>query len=272
MSAPPAGPDVKACCAAAYDSDAVALLLGASYHPGGLALTRRLATTAGLRPGQRVLDVASGPGTTALLLATEFAASVVGVDLSDASLRKATAAAQAAGLGDRVLFHRGDAERLPFRAASFDAVVCECAFCTFPGKPDAASEFARVLRPGGRVGITDVTIAPGGLPGDLAGLAGWVACLADARPANAYAALLGGAGLTVTAVEEHDDALGRMVDQIDARLRVLRMSGGRNQALAGVDLERALELTGQAARAVAVGVAGYTMLVAEKPSCVPPQG
>ena len=149
-------------------------------------------------------------------------------------------------LGNRVLFHRGDAEQLPFPAASFDAVVCECAFCIFPGKPAAASEIARVLRPGGRVGITDVTIALGGLPGDLAGLAGWVACLADARPADAYAALLGSAGLTVTTVEEHDDALGRLVDQIDARLRVLRMSG-RNQAPAGVDLDRALELTGQMA-------------------------
>jgi arsenite methyltransferase len=272
MSGPPAGPDVKACCAAAYDSDAVALLLGTSYHPGGLALTRRLATTAGLRPGQRVLDVASGPGTTALLLATEFTVRIDGVDLGDASLRKATAAAQAAGLGNRVMFHRGDAERLPFPAASFDAVVCECAFCTFPGKPAAAREFARVLQPGGRVGVTDVTIAPGGLPGDLAGLAGWVACLADARPAGAYTALLGDAGLTVTAVEEHDDALGRMVDQIDARLRVLRMSAGKNPALAGVDIERALELTGQAARAVAAGVAGYAMVVAEKPSRVPPQG
>jgi arsenite methyltransferase len=99
MSASPAGRDVKACCAAAYDSDAVALLLGASYHPGGLALTRRLATMAGLRPGQRVLDVASGPGTTALLLATEFAVSVDGVDLERAlELTGQAARAVAAGV------------------------------------------------------------------------------------------------------------------------------------------------------------------------------
>ncbi|MGH3265364.1 MAG: methyltransferase type 11, partial [Trebonia sp.] len=59
--------DIKACCTAAYGSDAVALLLGDAYHPGGQALTRRLAGILGLSPGQRVADVASGPGATALL-------------------------------------------------------------------------------------------------------------------------------------------------------------------------------------------------------------
>ena len=56
----------------------------------------------------------------------------------------------------------GDAERLPLPDNTFDALVCECAFCTFPDKATAAAEFARVLRPGGRVGITDVTVAAPG--------------------------------------------------------------------------------------------------------------
>jgi arsenite methyltransferase len=56
--------DLKACCVAAYSSDAVALLLGDSYHPGGTALTRRLADALGLIPGSRVLDIVSGRGTT----------------------------------------------------------------------------------------------------------------------------------------------------------------------------------------------------------------
>lgn len=54
MTPPPAGQDVKACCAAAYSSDAVALLLGDSYHPGGTTLTRRLADALALSPGERV--------------------------------------------------------------------------------------------------------------------------------------------------------------------------------------------------------------------------
>lgn len=258
------GIEVKACCAAAYDSDAVALLLGESYHPGGLALTRRVAAAAGLLPGQRVLDVASGPGRTALLLSAEFGVTVDGVDLAEASLRKASAAARSAGQADRVAFHRGDAEQLPFPDASFDAVLCECAFCTFPDKPTAAREFARVLRPGGRVAITDVTVVAGGLPDELSGLAGWVACLADARSAEQYAALLAEAGLCILLAEPHDDALARMVEQIEARLRALRITAPSTPQVTGVDLERALELTAQAGRAVDAGIAGYSLLVAEK--------
>ncbi|MGH3425605.1 MAG: class I SAM-dependent methyltransferase, partial [Nocardioidaceae bacterium] len=129
--------DVKACCAAAYDSDLVALLLGDAYHPGGAALTRRLADRLRLRPGERVLDVASGPGATALLLAAEYDVTVEGIDLGAGSVERARAAADGAGLGHRACFRVGDAERLPVDAGSVDAAVCECALCTFPDKPAA---------------------------------------------------------------------------------------------------------------------------------------
>jgi arsenite methyltransferase len=63
----------------------------------------------------------------------------------------AQGAAGAAGLAARVSFTAGDAETLPYPETGFDAVVCECAFCAVPDKPTAATELARVLRPGGRV-------------------------------------------------------------------------------------------------------------------------
>ena len=66
---PPTGEAAKACCAAAYGSDVATLLLGDSYHPGGLTLTRRLAAQLGLRRDAHVLDVASGRGATAMALA-----------------------------------------------------------------------------------------------------------------------------------------------------------------------------------------------------------
>jgi SAM-dependent methyltransferase len=252
----------KSCCAAAYSGDVVAQVLGESYHPGGLALTRALLGHLGLVAGARVLDVASGNGATALLIGGEHAVEVDGVDLSESNVARAAEAARAGGLGDRVRFHTGDAERLPFDTAGFDAVVCECAFCTFPDKATAAAELARVLRPGGRLGITDVTIAPPGLTGELAGLAGWVACLADARPLDEYSSILGAAGLRTAHTERHDAALARMVEQIESRLRALRMLRSTTPALAGVDFDRGLELTAQAAAAVRDGVAGYGMLVA----------
>jgi len=254
--------DVKLCCATAYQHDAVALILGESYHPGGLDLTRRLGRAIELRPGERVLDIASGPGTTAFLLASEFDVEVDGVDLGDLTVAKANATAASEGIADRVRFHHGDAERIPLPDASVEAVVCECAFCTFPDKKTAASEMARVLEPGGRVGITDVTLDPARLDAGLRTLAGWVACLADARPVAEYVELLAGAGLTLTKAEPHDDALARMIEQIEARLVAFRMA--KVPALENIDFDAARERAALAARAVREGIAGYSLLVAEK--------
>jgi arsenite methyltransferase len=255
--------EAKACCARSYQSDVVALILGESYHPGGLELTRRLARSLDLRSGQKVLDVASGPGATAFLLAAEFGVEVEGVDLGDQAVAKANAKAAEQGVDDRVRFTVGDAEQLPLADGSVDAVVCECAFCTFPDKPTAARELARVLRPGGRLGITDVALDPTRLDDELRSMAGWVACLADARPLDEYVSLLEAQGLRVTLTEHHDEALARMIDQIDARLVAFRMA--KVAALESIDFDSARAKVAAAARAVEQGIAGYKLLVAEKP-------
>ncbi|MGH8827419.1 MAG: class I SAM-dependent methyltransferase, partial [Jiangellaceae bacterium] len=148
---------VKTCCATGYSSDAVGLLLGFSYHPGGTTLTRRLLDLLDLRPGQRLVDVASGVGTSSLLAAADYGVIVDGVDLSNANVKLASGAAVATDLADRATYHLGDAEALPLEDGRYDAVICECALCTFPDKATAAREMARVLRPGGRVGISDIT-------------------------------------------------------------------------------------------------------------------
>ena len=253
---------LKACCAAVYEQDLVALLLGESYHPGGADLTRHLARALDLRPGQRVLDVAAGRGATACLIAAEFGVAVDGIDLGSASVERARAAASERGLDGRVRFHGGDAEHLPFDDGTFDAVICECAWCTFPDKATAATEFARVLRPGGQAGITDVSLDRARLDPELATLAGYVACIADACTAAGYAALLEAAGLRVVVSEAHDGALTRMIDQIDGRLRALAILSPPGLAL---DPAAILPYTTTAARAVTEGVAGYQLLVARKP-------
>lgn len=258
-----AGEEVKACCAASYGSDAVALLLGDSYHPGGLPLTRRLAEGLRLGPGHRVVDVAAGPGASARLLAVEKGVTVDGVDLGAAGVERARALTAEAGLSESVRFHLGDAERLPLADGAFDAVVCECAFCTFPDKTTAAAEFARVLRPGGRVGITDVTVT-GELPPELTTLTAWVACIADARPLQEYSVILAAAGLRTVRSESHDGALARMIDEIEARLRLLRMTSPDRLAHAGVDVDAVLRYTTLAKQAVSGGLIGYALLIAEK--------
>ncbi|MEW6475205.1 MAG: class I SAM-dependent methyltransferase [Actinomycetota bacterium] len=224
-------------------------------------MTRRLARVLRLRRGERVLDVACGRGGSALLLADEFAASVDGVDLGRASVEHARAEAIRRDLDGLTRFHVGDAERLPFPDATFDVVICECSLCTFPDKDRAAAEFARVLRPGGRLGLTDVTLDPARLDPELATLAGSIACLAGARPAAEYEALLATAGLETTVSEAHDYALAHMVDQIDARLRALGVLWTTNGPF---DTEALLGHTARAAAAVADGVAGYCLLVARR--------
>lgn len=255
---------LKACCATGYSSDAVATLLGPSYHPGGLRLTRRLLDTVGVGPEHRLVDVASGIGTTSLLAASEYRTQVDGVDLSAANVALANRAAESGGVADRARFHHGDAEALPLPDASADVVVCECALCTFPDKATAAAEMARVLRPGGRIGLSDVTADPDRLPPELTGISAWVACVADARPVDDYRSILAGAGLMVTTVERHTAALEDMLRQVAARLELLRMtSPGRLEEL-GVDVSRAGSVLEAARAAIREGVLDYVLLVGDK--------
>src|SRR5262249_38562672 len=177
-TAPGGHASIKQCCARLYESDFAQLLLGESFHPGGLRLTERLRILLGLNAGSRILDVASGKGTSAIFLAERFGCKVDGIDYSAQNVEHGTAVAASKGLTPRVRFQQADAERLPAEDGYFDAVICECAFCTFPDKPAAAREFARVLRRGGGVGLSDLTRAPE-LPKELDGLLAWFACIAD---------------------------------------------------------------------------------------------
>lgn len=257
--------EIKQCCVRLYESEIVTRLLGESFHPGGTALTERLGVLLGLSPGSLVLDAASGNGTSAVFLAQRFGCRVVGVDLSADNIARAASEAARLGLADRLRFDVGDAEQLPIDESLVDAIICECAFCTFPDKPRAASEFARVLKPGGRVGLGDITRSPGP-PGELSDLMSWVACLADARTAESYGAWLADAGFSHAVIEEHDDALTEMIRSIGTRLFATEVLAGLGKLdLAGIDLRAAKRLTKQAMAAVAEHRLGYAIVLAVKP-------
>ena len=119
----------------------------AFFGPITTRLVGPLLDAAGVRPGARVLDVATGPGYVAAA-AAERGADVVGMDVAGAMLALARRAHP--GLD----FRTGDAEALPLPDASFDVVVANFALLHL-GRPEhAAREFARVLVPGGRVALT----------------------------------------------------------------------------------------------------------------------
>ena len=256
-----AGSEVKACCAAAYGSEAARWLLGDRLHPGGAQLTARLVDALGPGPGALVADIACGAGAGALQLAAQTGCRVVGVDLAPANVELAVAAAAAAGLAGLARFVVGDAEALPLDDAAVDGVLCECALCTFPDKPAAVREIARVLRPGGTLALSDMTAEPDRLPAELRSLDAWIACIGDARPLDALADLLAAAGLVVERRERHDQALSKLVDRVDARLRLARAM--RTAAPIG-SIERGLALAAAARDAIDAGALGYGVLVARR--------
>lgn len=119
-------------------------------RPGAELLVDRLAPA----PGTRHLDVATGNGNVALLTAAR-GAQVTGLDLTDEFFPDARERARAAGVQIELL--QGDAEELPFDDAGFDLVTSTYGIQFAPDHQAAAQEMARVLRPGGRIGMCNWT-------------------------------------------------------------------------------------------------------------------
>ena len=219
-----------------------------------------------LTPTSCVLDAAAGRGTSAFFLAAQFGCRVTGIDLSEQNISATCSEAETRGLSDRVQFQLADAERLPFPDASFDAIICECAFCTFPGKEIAAREFARVLKPGGGVGVSDLTRTEAPLA-ELKGLLAWIACIGDALPLQNYASMLQKAGLSVAETEIHDDALAEMVRDVRSRLLGMEVATGLGKLrIPGIDLTEARRFAKAAAEAIRHGKLGYAILIARRPA------
>jgi SAM-dependent methyltransferase len=150
-----------------------------------------------LRPGEVVLDLGSGGGIDVLLSARRVgpAGKAYGLDMTDEMLALARRNAAEAGTTN-VEFLKGRIEQIPLPAETVDVVISNCVVNLSPDKPAALAEAFRVLRPGGRLGISDVVAEDGLSPAERAERGGWAGCIAGALSLSEYRAHLDGAGFT----------------------------------------------------------------------------
>ena len=128
-----------------------------ALHPGGMALTRRTAELAGLKPGMKVLDVSSGRGTQSISYAKQFSVKVTGLDISEEMIKSASKNAKKEGIDNLISFKWGDSQDLPFEDNSFDVVINECAVGIPDDSQKVLDEMVRVAKSNGIIVIHEST-------------------------------------------------------------------------------------------------------------------
>ena len=199
-------PRGRSCCAdGSLDmiGDAYAGVAGhvaeADLHLGCGVPTRHAA----LRPGETVLDLGSGAGNDVFVARHEVGESgrVLGVDMVPEMIAKARANADKLGYAN-VEFRLGEIEHLPVESGTIDCVISNCVLNLVPDKRRAFAEIARVLKPGGRLCVSDI-VATAPLPEAVRAAAGlYVGCIAGALPEAEYRAAVEAAGYDAIEIAE----------------------------------------------------------------------
>jgi SAM-dependent methyltransferase len=187
------------------------------------------------QPGETVLDLGSGAGFDAFLAAAAVGPSgrVIGVDMTADMLARARRNAAAAGHAN-VEFREGHIEDLPVADASIDVVISNCVINLVPDKARVYREVARVLRPGGRVVVSDVVLDAPLPPAVAQSVAAFTGCVAGAALRGDYLEAIRAAGLTEVEVLG-DASFGDVaLDMVPAELRA-------DAERAGVDVRAVAE-------------------------------
>ena len=188
-----------------------------------------------LEPGETVLDLGSGPGLDAFLAARRVGAAgrVIGVDMTPEMIERARDAAREAGLS-QVEFRQGRLEELPVSDSSVDAVTSNCVINLVPDKGRVFAEVARVLKPGGRLVISDIVLEaelPAAIGKDLMA---YVGCVAGAMLREEYFAAVRDAGLTEIEILSDVDAVKLFGGEVPGEvLEMLERTGTSADELRG---------------------------------------
>lgn len=195
-----------ACCG---DSPATAYYNDGERSVGGAAAESSFGCgnpfgIAQLQPGDTVLDLGSGAGFDTFIAAQHVGATghVIGVDFTPAMLERARANAAKLGLTSIIEFLEGDIEALPLADQSVDVVISNCVINLVPDKAQAFREAFRVLKPGGRLAVSDITL-PQQLPQAMASDPTlYCGCIGGAIPEADYLHAIQSAGFTQIDVAE----------------------------------------------------------------------
>jgi len=215
----------SSCCADFYQLPITQFLLGDSFHPGGLALTKQLAQQLLISRESRVLDIASGRGTSSLYLAEQYGCHVVALDLSEKNLEITRDLAVMNNISPLLTTTVSSADKLPFKDNSFDAIVCECAICTFDDPQLAVNEMFRVLKPNTRIGVSDVLLNKK-LPDDLNGLLSKTFCISGALSSEKYIEIFQKSGFSKINLTPTNWAITEMVAKIKKQSKLLNTISG----------------------------------------------
>lgn len=231
-----------------YESPAMRASVGDAIRPGGTQLTVRALGGCRFASGERVLDVGCGLGVTVELMRTRYRLDAVGVDSSEAMIARARS--RAAGLPLTV----ADARRLPFADAEFHGATMECVLSVVEDAQAALAEAHRVLKPGGRLIVSDLYRRDSsGAPDPAAGCS----CLAGARDRETTTGRLLAAGFRMVLWEDHTALLKQLAADLIMRHGSLQcfweavLSGTESAAAPGPADYRRL---------------GYYLAIAERPA------
>jgi len=209
-------PEPMTCCTTFYEQDWVHLLTGGSFHPGGLELSRDCVEAMNLLKGSRLMDLGCGVGTTTFNLAEHFGLQVVGIDRSEKNVAQARKLAMESTTATS--FQIADLSApLPFPDDSFHGALAECVISLLPQPARTLDEIYRVLKKGGQLAVTDMTVDDK-LPADLAeAVAPWT-CLEGARSETDWVSFFDASKMQLEQVTDESQGLVRLFKDLKRRL------------------------------------------------------
>ena len=218
------------CCGGSGDDNATTLAQAVGYEAGELAELPEGANMglscgnptalASLRPGETVLDLGSGGGFDVFIAGRKVGPEgmAIGVDMTPEMLAKARKNAQAyrerTGL-DNTAFRLGEIEHLPVPDNSVDVIISNCVINLSPDKPQVWREMARVLKPGGRVAVSDLALRRELPPAIVEMVEALVGCVAGAVTIAENEAMATAAGLEAVTLTEKPGFIEAMTEVND---------------------------------------------------------